>query len=75
MVETQMKGILIESDPRLMNGLDAVDTNCIAKLRRIQTVKFWKEKNLKPATLIFFRESLCMPSMKNKCFHSLSSLS
>ena len=54
MVETQMKGILIESDPRLMNGLDAVDTNCIAKLRRIQTVKFWKEKKSETSNVNLF---------------------
>lgn len=54
MVETQMKVILIESDPRLMNGLDAVDTNCIAKLRRIQTVKFWKEKKSETSNVNLF---------------------
>ena len=54
MVETQMKGILIESDPRLMNGLDAFDTNCIAKLRRIQTVKFWKEKKSETSNVNLF---------------------
>lgn len=54
MVETQMKGILIESDPRLMNGLDAVDTNCIAKLRRIQTVKFGKEKKSETSNVNLF---------------------
>ncbi|PTA87468.1 hypothetical protein CWM66_26430 [Kosakonia sp. H7A] len=42
MVETQVKGALVESDPRLMNSLDALDTSCIAKLRRIQPVEFGK---------------------------------
>lgn len=42
MVETQVKGALVESDPRVMNSLDALDTSCIAKLRRIQPVEFRK---------------------------------